>query len=138
MPYVGSALLLRQIPRRVPERQEFPCSQGDFLSLGRVARMAEYWLRLCDQGPLAQLVELRTFNPQVVGSSPTGPTFCPRFLRGLFDAHPRCRLPVPYRRCGCVYVAWLAVVRLVDLSVAAMRAPPRMVPMAAPTSPVPV
>jgi hypothetical protein len=25
-------------------------------------------------GPLAQLVELRTFNPQVVGSSPTGPT----------------------------------------------------------------
>lgn len=25
-------------------------------------------------GPLAQLVELRTFNPQVVGSIPTGPT----------------------------------------------------------------
>src|SRR6478735_9371097 len=26
------------------------------------------------QGPLAQLVEHRTFNPWVVGSSPTGPT----------------------------------------------------------------
>ena len=25
-------------------------------------------------GPLAQLVEQRTFNPRVVGSSPTGPT----------------------------------------------------------------
>ena len=27
-------------------------------------------------GPLAQLVEQRTFNPWVVGSSPTGPTIC--------------------------------------------------------------
>ena len=27
-------------------------------------------------GPLAQLVEQRTFNPWVVGSSPTGPTTC--------------------------------------------------------------
>lgn len=26
-------------------------------------------------GPIAQLVELRTFNPQVPGSSPGGPTF---------------------------------------------------------------
>ena len=26
------------------------------------------------EGPLAQLVEHRTFNPWVVGSSPTGPT----------------------------------------------------------------
>ncbi len=26
------------------------------------------------RGPLAQLVEQRTFNPWVVGSSPTGPT----------------------------------------------------------------
>ena len=26
------------------------------------------------RGPLAQLAELRTFNPLVVGSSPTGPT----------------------------------------------------------------
>src|SRR5689334_4970345 len=26
------------------------------------------------QGPLAQLAEQRTFNPRVVGSSPTGPT----------------------------------------------------------------
>ena len=32
-------------------------------------------LRLCaDSGPLAQLAEQRTFNPRVVGSSPTGPT----------------------------------------------------------------
>ena len=31
-------------------------------------------LRYSAVGPLAQLVELRTFNPQVVGSSPTGPT----------------------------------------------------------------
>ena len=29
-------------------------------------------------GPLAQLAEQRTFNPWVVGSSPTGPTRCPR------------------------------------------------------------
>jgi hypothetical protein len=28
-------------------------------------------------GPLAQSVEQRTFNPWVVGSSPTGPTFIP-------------------------------------------------------------
>ena len=28
-------------------------------------------------GPLAQLVELRTFNPQVAGSSPAGPTVEP-------------------------------------------------------------
>lgn len=35
--------------------------------LGAVARL---WRR----GPLAQSVELRTFNPSVVGSSPTGPT----------------------------------------------------------------
>ena len=27
-------------------------------------------------GPLAQSVEQRTFNPWVVGSIPTGPTFC--------------------------------------------------------------
>jgi hypothetical protein len=27
-------------------------------------------------GPLAQLAEQRTFNPRVVGSSPTGPTVC--------------------------------------------------------------
>lgn len=27
------------------------------------------------RGPLAQLVEQRTFNPWVVGSIPTGPTF---------------------------------------------------------------
>src|SRR4051794_36635024 len=27
-----------------------------------------------DVGPLAQLAEQRTFNPRVVGSSPTGPT----------------------------------------------------------------
>src|SRR5690606_20158834 len=27
-----------------------------------------------DPGPLAQLAEQRTFNPRVVGSSPTGPT----------------------------------------------------------------
>jgi hypothetical protein len=26
------------------------------------------------RGPLAQLAEQRTFNPRVVGSSPTGPT----------------------------------------------------------------
>jgi hypothetical protein len=29
-------------------------------------------------GPLAQLVEHRTFNPWVVGSSPTGPTLSPK------------------------------------------------------------
>lgn len=29
---------------------------------------------LCAHAPIAQLVELRTFNPQVVGSSPTGGT----------------------------------------------------------------
>ena len=28
--------------------------------------------------PLAQLVEQRTFNPQVLGSSPRGRTFCSR------------------------------------------------------------
>ena len=27
-----------------------------------------------NQAPIAQMVELRTFNPQVVGSSPTGGT----------------------------------------------------------------
>lgn len=35
-------------------------------------------VRRCVRGPLAQLVEQRTFNPWVVGSIPTGPTFlCP-------------------------------------------------------------
>jgi hypothetical protein len=29
---------------------------------------------LTSRGPLAQLAEQRTFNPRVVGSSPTGPT----------------------------------------------------------------
>lgn len=33
--------------------------------------------RLCPHAPIAQLVELRTFNPQVVGSSPTGGTARP-------------------------------------------------------------
>src|SRR5690606_18117172 len=31
--------------------------------------------RPAGRGPLAQLAEQRTFNPRVVGSSPTGPTF---------------------------------------------------------------
>lgn len=35
--------------------------------------------RLASPGPLAQLAEQRTFNPRVVGSSPTGPTV-PGFL----------------------------------------------------------
>ena len=30
-------------------------------------------------GPLAQLVEQRTFNPLVVGSNPTRPTICKPF-----------------------------------------------------------
>ena len=33
-------------------------------------------LKSAPSGPLAQLVEHRTFNPLVVGSSPTGPTSC--------------------------------------------------------------
>ena len=36
-------------------------------------------------GPLAQLVEQRTFNPWVVGSSPTGPTFFFVLLRVMLD-----------------------------------------------------
>ena len=36
------------------------------------------------RGPLAQLVELRTFNPQVVGSIPTGPTKRAAFGRLFF------------------------------------------------------
>ncbi len=33
-----------------------------------------------DQGPLAQSVEQRTFNPWVVGSIPTGPTITHKSL----------------------------------------------------------
>lgn len=65
-------------------------SDGDALSLylieaqGRTSphswRLVESGSSLgeINRGPLAQLVELRTFNPQVVGSSPTGPTASPR------------------------------------------------------------
>jgi hypothetical protein len=40
-------------------------------------------------GPLAQLVEQRTFNPLVVGSSPTGPTIT--FPHGTLRSQPRTR-----------------------------------------------
>ena len=46
-------------------------------------------------GPLAQLVEQRTFNPWVVGSSPTGPTW----LGGEVELLPQ-HLDVP----RCLYV----------------------------------
>ena len=41
---------------------------------GPAAEDARHPVSLSAQGPLAQLVEHRTFNPRVVGSSPTGPT----------------------------------------------------------------
>lgn len=55
------------------------------------------------RAPIAQLVELRTFNPQVVGSSPTGGTEAgrPGLLRapGLFSGVLRHHaLAVPIRR----------------------------------------
>ena len=46
-------------------------------------------------GPLAQLAEHRTFNPQVVGSNPTGPTNYVPHCTGReleisnVDVHPR-------------------------------------------------
>lgn len=49
-----------------PEFQNEPAAQ---LSLGR---LFTYNL---SYGPIAQLVEQRTFNPWVEGSSPSGPTF---------------------------------------------------------------
>jgi len=47
--------------------------------------------RYTSAGPLAQLVEHRTFNPRVVGSSPTGPTTThfPRYYDGaMASSHP--------------------------------------------------
>ena len=38
-----------------------------------------------DAGPLAQLAEQRTFNPRVVGSSPTGPTNSGVLIRMMVD-----------------------------------------------------
>ncbi len=48
-------------------------------------------------GPLAQSVEQRTFNPWVVGSSPTGPTRhgSQKNLKELSDADSR-----NYQRCN--------------------------------------
>lgn len=47
--------------------------QGPFLD--RLDVEVQYsWLFQQLEGPLAQLVEHRTFNPWVVGSIPTGPT----------------------------------------------------------------
>ena len=47
--------------------------------------------RYTSAGPLAQLVEHRTFNPRVVGSSPTGPTtehFSRRYDGSMASSHP--------------------------------------------------
>ena len=43
--------------------------------------MRKYREKTQHLGPLAQSVEQRTFNPWVVGSIPTGPTFHPRYLQ---------------------------------------------------------
>jgi hypothetical protein len=48
-------------------------------------------------GPLAQLVEQGTFNPKVVGSSPTRPTSNTLFRPGRLRRGRR-RLPLPARR----------------------------------------
>ena len=63
--------------------------------------------------PLAQSVELRTFNPQVVGSSPTGRTSRPVASRfagvGGFASSPSCaRLTSCLSRVGGAYPAGLA------------------------------
>src|SRR5689334_8943142 len=77
----------RHLPRLLPEQAtEGPASDpsreprhtlargmGDELRQGSVG--ASEINHPCP-GPLAQLVEHRTFNPLVVGSSPTGPTLC--------------------------------------------------------------
>src|SRR6478609_11744672 len=52
-------------------------------------------------GPLAQLAEQRTFNPRVVGSSPTGPTLPVVGARTKLDTAPSgdgCRLMVAVAR----------------------------------------
>ena len=45
-------------------------------------------------GPLAQSVEQRTFNPWVVGSSPTGPTFIAVVANPRNATQPTTKLPI--------------------------------------------
>ena len=49
------------------------------LSLGGASASAE----VVEDGPLAQLAEQQTFNPRVVGSSPTGPTAGIPYRQGI-------------------------------------------------------
>ena len=48
-------------------------------------------------GPLAQLAEQRTFNPWVVGSSPTGPTSPTKRIEGLMTPSPNSSAVSPNR-----------------------------------------
>ena len=54
-------------------------------------------------GPLAQLVEQRTFNPWVVGSSPTGPTGSPRGALAAGDQYRTIPSPKLERRPPATY-----------------------------------
>lgn len=59
-------------PARVAQRsvrQRYPC-----VRLDRAVRKASPSAQFGRPGPIAQLVELRTFNPSVPGSSPGWPT----------------------------------------------------------------
>ena len=70
-------------PEPIPEwgaSGGFP--DGSEASWTRSRRLAD-----CPRGPLAQLAEQRTFNPRVVGSSPTGPTTSTQLEEGFRRAN---------------------------------------------------
>ena len=72
--YNALLLSLISVPYSFPDHSgRKPSSAGSSsLNAGKSARIGE--LPKGKVGPLAQLVEQRTFNPWVDGSSPSGPT----------------------------------------------------------------
>ena len=66
-PLLTATVPFRLCPRLVPNSS---CETERTAAMGSTPRCVNYSYA----GPVAQLVEQRTFNPKVVGSIPTGPT----------------------------------------------------------------
>lgn len=80
----------RSRSRQPPLRPEGPCHQGRCPPPHRHTDTGYHFrarnIRLADRAPIAQLVELRTFNPQVLGSSPSGGTRAGVLRRLMLDS----------------------------------------------------
>jgi hypothetical protein len=68
------------------------CATAPFRRVGSGDATRSVPTRVASRGPLAQLAEQRTFNPRVVGSSPTGPTGRDRVCSRV-DVLGRCSPP---------------------------------------------